>query len=306
MFKKQVQGNSHFHKMYRYRMLYAMILPAMITTFIFCYIPMYGVLIAFKDYSTRLGIWGSKWVGLKHFKQFMKYPYFGRIVWNSLKINFISLLTFPCPIIFAIMLNELRSEKFKKICQTITYAPYFVSVVLVASITMLFVGSDGPFNVFLGFLGIEKRDWMGSEAAFPWIYVISDLWSTLGWNSIIYIAALSGVSSELIEAAKIDGAGRLRVIWHICLPHLKPTAVLLLIMRMGSMLSVGFEKALLLQNDLNKGASSVIATYTYEIGIEFQQFSYSTAIGLFNCIVSIVLVFLANIVAKKLGEEGLF
>lgn len=303
---KKKKRQKFWREIKRDRALYLMILPPIITVFIFHYIPLYGIQIAFRDYSTRRGIWGSEWVGLEYFKKFVSYPYFGRLMWNTLKINLVSLLTFPAPIIFALMLNEMRNEKLKKVCQTITYAPHFVSTVVVCSMVMLFTNREGLINILIGFLGIESIDFMAIPSAFPWVYVISGLWSGLGWGTIIYMATLAGVSPELIEAAKIDGATRLQVIWHVHLPHLKPTIITMLILRMGSMLGVGFEKVFLLQNPLNMETSSVISTYVYEMGMENQQYSYSTAIGLFNSIISIIMIWIANTISKKLGESGLW
>lgn len=303
---KKRKRQKFWREIKRDRALYLMILPPIITVFIFHYIPLYGIQIAFKDYSTRKGIWGSDWVGLKHFMKFISYPYFGRLMWNTLRINLVSLLTFPAPIIFALMLNEMRNEKLKKVCQTITYAPHFVSTVVVCSMVLLFTNREGLINILIGFLGIEAIDFMAIPSAFPWIYVISGLWSGLGWGTIVYMAALAGVSPELIEAAKIDGASRMQIIWHVNLPHLKPTIITMLILRMGSMLGVGFEKVFLLQNPLNMETASVISTYVYEMGMENQQYSYSTAIGLFNSIISIIMIWITNTISKKLGESGLW
>ena len=293
-------------RLYRCRMLYLMILPSIITVFIFHYIPLYGVQIAFKDFRSSLGIWGSEWVGLKHFKTFFNYPYFGRVIWNTLWISLCSLLTFPLPVIFSLMLNEMRNEKLKKVCQMITYAPHFVSTVVVCSMIILFTNREGLINIILGFFGVEAIDFMGLSSAFAPIYSISGLWSGLGWSTIIYMATLSGVSQELIEAAKIDGATRMQVIWYVNLPHIKGTVITMFILNMGSLLSVGFEKTFLLQNSLNQDASSVIATYVYEIGLLNQQFSYSTAIGLFNSIVNIIMIVAANMISKKLAHTGLW
>ncbi|MBQ8232270.1 MAG: sugar ABC transporter permease [Lachnospiraceae bacterium] len=293
-------------RLYRCRMLYLMILPSIITVFIFHYIPLYGVQIAFKDFRSSLGIWGSEWVGLKHFKTFFNYPYFGRVIWNTLWISLCSLLTFPLPVIFSLMLNEMRNEKLKKVCQMITYAPHFVSTVVVCSMIILFTNREGLINIILGFFGVEAIDFMGLSSAFAPIYSISGLWSGLGWSTIIYMATLSGVSQELIEAAKIDGATRMQVIWYVNLPHIKGTVITMFILNMGSLLSVGFEKTFLLQNSLNQDASSVIATYVYEIGLLNQQFSYSTAIGLFNSIVNIIMIVAANTISKKLAHTGLW
>ena len=293
-------------RLWRGRILYLMILPPLISIFIFHYIPLYGVQIAFKNYKTSLGIWGSEWVGLKYFVKFLEYPYFSKIMWNTLWISLISLMLFPIPIVFAIMLNEMGNEKLKKICQTITYAPYFVSTVVVCSMITMFLSREGLINIILGFFGGEVIDFMSIPSAFAPIYSISGLWQSLGWGTIIYTATLAGVSSELIEAAKIDGATRLQVIWHVYLPHLKPTIITMFILRMGSLLSVGFEKTFLLQNDLNRDASSIISTYTYEMGILGAQFSYSAAIGLFNNIINIIMIILANTISKKVTKTGLW
>ena len=293
--------------MYRCRMLYLMVLPSIITLFIFHYIPIYGVQIAFKDYRTSLGIMGSEWVGLKHFKYFIfQYPYFTKVLTNTLKVSLLSLSTFPIPVIFAIMLNEMKNQKLKKVCQMITYAPHFVSTVVVCSMVILFANSEGLFNIIAGFFGAEARDFMAMPSAFAPIYVLSGLWSGLGWGTIIYMATLAGVSPELIEAARIDGAGRVKVIWHVQLPHLLPTIVTMFILRMGSLLSVGFEKTFLLQNDLNMDASSVISTYVYEVGMISHQYSYSSAIGLFNNIINIILIVTVNKISNKVANVGLW
>lgn len=309
--KKKFRANRNLlgktmKRIYHCRVLYLMILPSIIAVFLFHYIPLYGIQIAFKDYKTNLGIWKSEFVGLKHFLRFFDYPYFGRLLWNTIKISLVSLLNFPFPIIFALMLNELRNSKVKKVCQTIVYAPHFVSVVVVCSMTILFLNREGLFNIIGGFLGAKSTDFMTSPAAFPWIYSLSGLWTELGWGTIIYIATLAGVSVELVEAARIDGASRMKIILHVYVAHLKPTIMIMLILRMGSMLSVGFEKVFLLQNPLNLEASSVISTYVYNVGIENQQFSYSTAIGLFNSIINILLIIIANTISKKVSETSLW
>lgn len=293
-------------QMWRCKALYLMILPGIITVFIFHYIPIYGVQIAFKDYRTGLGILGSEWVGLKHFIKFVQYPYFWDIIRNTVMISLASICTFPCSVIFALMLNEMKNGKLKKICQQITYAPYFVSTVVICSMTIMFLNTEGLINILIGFLGIDPIDFMSKPAAFAPIYALTGLWNTLGWGTIIYMASLSGVSPELIESAKIDGATRLQIICHINWPHLKPTVIMLFIMELGKVLNVGFEKAFLLQNPLNLEASSVISTYTYQVGIGSQQFSYSAAIGLFNNIVTILLVLLANKISKKVADIGLW
>lgn len=293
-------------QMYRCRMLYLMILPPIITVFIFHYIPIYGVQIAFKDYRTSLGIIGSEWVGLKHFIRFIQYPYFGEILRNTIVISLFSLCMFPLPIIFSIMLNEMRNEKLKKTCQMITYAPHFVSVVVVCSMTTMFLNREGLINIIVELFGGEAKDFMAIPSAFAPIYAITGSWQDLGWGTIIYLATLAGVSMELVEAAKIDGATRLQTIWHVYLPHLKPTIITMFILRMGSLLTVGFEKTFLLQNPLNAEASSVISTYVYEVGLLGSQYSYSAAVGLFNNIINIILIVTANAISKKVAKTGLW
>lgn len=291
---------------WRYRALYLLILPAVVAVFIFHYIPLYGVQIAFKDYRVSLGIEGSEWVGLKYFQKFVNYPYFWKILRNTIWISVVSLATFPCSVIFALMLNEMKDGKLKKVCQQITYAPHFVSTVVVCSMTLLYLKSDGLINIILGFFGFEPIDIISKPAAFAPIYAITGLWSSLGWGTIIYLANLSSVSPELIEAATIDGASRMQIIRNVNWPHLKPTVITLFILQLGKLLNVGFEKTFLLQNPLNLEASSVISTFVYQIGIESQQFSYSAAIGLFNNIVNIIMIVIANHISKKLADTGLW
>lgn len=307
--------SSHTHRglkeAWRYRALYLMLVPGIISVFIFHYIPVYGIQIAFKDFRNTLGIWGSPWSKpfFKWFIKFFDYPYFGRIIWNTFRLNLISLIFFPAPIVFSLMLNEMRDGKFKKLCQTITYAPHFISTVLVCGMVILFLSREGLFNIINGWIygkGYEAKNFMSDSNVFPWAYVISDVWSELGWGTIIYLAALSGVSTELVEAAKIDGANRLQIIRNVYLPHLLPTIVIMFILRMGSMLGAGFEKVFLLQNPLNTATSEVISTYVYETGIGLKQYSYSTAISLFNSLVSIVMVTTTNFISKKVTQNSLW
>lgn len=302
----KIKENDLLKKMWQCRALYMMILPAIVAVFIFHYIPLYGVQIAFKDFRPSKGIWGSEWVGLKYFIKFINYPYFFKIMKNTLWISLVSLCTFPLPVIFALMLNEMKNMKLKKVCQTITYAPYFVSTVIVCSMAIMFLNKEGLINMILGAFGVEAIDFMAIPAAFAPIYAITGVWSGLGWGTIIYMATLSGVSPELVEAAKMDGASRMQVIWHVNLPHLKPTIITMLILRMGSLLSVGFEKTFLLQNTLNMDASSVIATYVYQVGLGSHQYSYSTAIGLFNNIINVIMIITANTISKKVANSGLW
>ena len=287
--------------------LYTMILPAVITVFIFHYIPIYGVQIAFKDFRNALGIWGSPWVGFMYFNKFLSYPMFWAIIRNTITISLYSIATFPCSVIFALMLNELENGVFKRTVQMVTYAPHFVSTVVVASMIILFLNREsGVINNVIALLGGERKDFMGMPGAFSTIYVWSGVWQNLGWGTIIYIAALSSISPEIIEAAKIDGASRMQIVVRINLPSIFPTVITMLILSTGHVLSVGFEKTYLLQNSLNISASRVISTYVYEVGLINTQYSYSSAIGLFNNVVNILFIMIVNTVSRRLTQVGLW
>ena len=287
--------------------MYLLVLPAIVYLIIFNYMPMYGLQIAFRNFRTSKGITGSEWVGLKFFEKFVTLPICWELIRNTLSITLYSLCTYPLPIIFALMLNEVRSTKFKKTLQMVSYAPHFISTVVLCSMLTLFLSeSRGVLNTIIRMLGGTPKEFLSVSGYFPTIVVWSGVWQELGWNSIIYIAALAGVMPELIEAAKIDGASRLRIIWHINVPTILPTIVILLIMRCGSLLSLGFEKIYLLQNPLNMDSSRIIATYTYELGLLGGQFSFSAAIGLFNTICNVILLFIVNFIAQRLTETSLW
>ncbi|MGX7031068.1 ABC transporter permease [Vagococcus zengguangii] len=290
------------------RQLYWFILPAFLVILIFSYIPMYGIIIAFKDYVPALGIWGSPWVGFKHFQRFFDSYYFWDLLKNTLGISLYSLIVgFPLPIILALALNELKDGKFKKITQTVTYAPNFISVVVMVGMIVAFLNpSTGLINHVLDFLGFERMDFMSDPKWFKTVYVLSGVWQSTGWSSVIYLAALSGVDPELHEAAVVDGASRLRRIWHINLPTIRPTMVILLIMSVGSIMSLGHEKILLMQNPLNLESSNVISTFVYQQGLLDAQYSYATAVGLFNSVINAILLISVNKVADKLNETSLF
>lgn len=291
----------------KYWQLYLLVLPAVIYLWLFNYVPMYGVQIAFRNFSARKGILGSPWVGLHHFVKFLTYPDFGKIVFNTVRITALSLLTFPTSIILALSINEVYSRRFKRTVQMITYAPHFISTVVVCSLIQLFLDrSNGIINHLMAALGAERVAFMGIPKAFPLIYVLSGVWQHIGWDSIIYISALAGVSPELVEAARIDGANRLQIIWHINVKCILPTIMIMLIMRCGSIMNVGFEKVYLLQNSLNLEASQVISTYVYQLGLLNGQMSYSAAIGLFNTVVNVLLLLFVNTIVKKLSEISLF
>lgn len=288
--------------------LYVLILPAFIYFIVFHYGPMYGVQIAFKNYMPSLGIWGSPWVGFAHFKRFFDSYYFWDLIRNTVGISLYSLIVgFPLPIILALALNEVKDGPFKKTVQTITYAPHFISVVVIVGMVIAFLSpSSGILNNALQFLGFESKAYMEDPAWFKTIYVLSGVWQSTGWSSVIYMAALSGIDPQLHEAATIDGASRLQRLWNINLPYLMPTMIILLIMNFGSVMSVGHEKVLLMQNPLNMPSSNIIATFTYQQGLLDAQFSYAAAIGLFNSAINAVLLLFVNKISKKVSETSLF
>ena len=294
----------------RHWRLYLVLLIPVVLLLIFSYGPMYGVQIAFKDFKVRQGIWGSKWVGMKHFQNFWGTYSFNRLITNTLTLSIYSLVAgFPIPILLALMLNECGNVKFKKTVQMITYAPHFISTVVMCSIVLLFItsGKNGMLNNFRQALGATDRiDFIAKPNYFANIYVWSGIWQSMGYSSIIYIAALSGIDPSLHEAAVVDGASKLRRVWHIDLPGIIPTITILLILNVGSLMNIGYEKVLLLQNDLNMSASDIIATYVYRQGLENAQYSFSAAVGLFNSVVNTILLVTVNFITKKLGETSLF
>lgn len=292
----------------RYWPFYLFLLPAVLDVLVFRYFPMYGIQIAFRDYKIRKGIWGSNWVGLKYFEQFVTSPNFTQLLRNTLSVSVSSLVfSFPVPIILALMINEIRQPRYKRIVQTITYAPHFLSLVAVVGLVKMMLGLNGGLvNSIRNSLGLESLNFMTMRSAYLPIYILSGIWQNMGWDSIIYLAALSSADMEVLEAAQIDGVNRFQKIWYIDIPTILPTIVILLIMRSGSLLSVGHEKVLLLQNDLIKDVSEVISTYTYRIGIIQSQYSYTTAIGLFNSLVNGVILLGVNAISKKLTSTSLW
>lgn len=288
--------------------LYLLILPVAVYYIIFHYIPMYGVQIALKDFIASKGITGSPWVGFEHFERFFNSYYFWRLIGNTLGIGLYELAVgFPIPILLALMINEVRSSLFRRTVQTVTYAPHFLSTVVMVGMILIFLSPQhGMVNQLLGLFGIEPIAFMTEPEWFKTVYVLSGVWQQMGWSSIIYLAALTGIDPQLHEAAKADGASRLRRIWHINIPGILPTIIILLILNMGSVLSVGFEKIFLMQNDLNLESSDVIATYVYRSGIVGAQYSFSAAVGLFNSIVNFILLVSVNSVARRIGETSLW
>lgn len=294
--------------MKRNYILYFFLLPALLYIIIFNYWPMYGIQIAFKDYLPYEGITGSPWVGLKHFNKFFDSIMFWDLLKNTLLISIYALLaSFPIPIILAFMINYTKNKKLRKFTQTITYAPHFIStVVLVGMLSIFLSPRTGFINTIIEALGGERIFFLGQKEWFRHVYVWSGIWQGAGWASIIYIAALSGVSPELHEAAIIDGASKLQRIRHIDFPAILPTIIILLILNMGQVMNVGFEKVLLMQNDLNLQVSEVISTYTYKMGLVNAQYSYSTAIGLFNNIINFCILIGVNKLSKKVSGTSLW
>ncbi|MBO5069162.1 MAG: sugar ABC transporter permease [Roseburia sp.] len=287
--------------------LYLMIIPVIAYYITFAYRPMYGIIMAFKDYKVKAGILGSEWVGLKHFKRFFSAYNFKDLLKNTWTLSSYSLLaSFPIPIIFALILNYSTRPGLKKSVQMISYAPNFISTVVICGMLRLFMSSDGIFNIVLGMLGAEEVSFLSVPEWFKHIYVWSGVWQSMGWSAIIYISALSGVDYALHEAAIIDGATIMQRIRHVDLPSIKSTIVMLLIMSIPGLVGVGFEKVYLLQNDLNITASSVISTYVYEQGMLGANYSYSTAVGLFNTVLSVILLVSANTFCKKVLDESIF
>ena len=288
--------------------LYLMLSLPVLYIIIFCYVPMGGIVIAFKDYSFRKGILGSDWVGLKYFKQFFSSPDIGMLLKNTLIISIYQLVvTFPAPIILALALHIIGNDRFKKFMQTVTYAPYFISTVVLVGIVLQCLHLNiGIVNTVLEYLGLNRVDFMGRVSYFRHIYVWSGVWQTTGFSAIIYIAALSGVNPELYEASLIDGANRLQRIKIVELPALKPIITIQLIMAIGSIMGVGFDKIFLMQNTLNLPVSEIISTYVFKRGMKDLQYSFATAVGLFNSVVNFILLFTANKLSQKFGETSLW
>lgn len=288
--------------------LYLMLLPALVYILLFAYKPMYGLLIAFQNYSVKKGVWGSEWVGLKNFQRVFSSYWFPIILKNTLKLSLLSLvLGFPFPIILALFANELKSAKVKKTFQTVSYAPHFISTVVICGMVTLFLNPNtGVINLAIQALGGDPVYFMQRADLFPWIYVISGIWQEAGWGAIIYFAALSGVDQSLLEAAQIDGAGRLQRIWHVNVPAILPTIVIMFILRCGSLLSVGYEKVFLLQTTTNLSGSEIISTYVYKMGLMNNDFSFSTAVGMFNSVVNCIILILVNTLSRKVSDSSLF
>lgn len=289
-------------------LLWMMFLPVFFYYLIFHYKPMYGILLAFKDYKIKKGIWGSPWVGFENFEKFFSAYNFELLLKNTLWLSVYSLIVgFPLAIIFALMLHYLTLNKLKKVVQMVSYAPHFISTVVMVGMLMIFTDyNSGILNTFLQLLGKERVNFMAVPQYFDDIYTWSGVWQGMGWNAIIYVSALAGVDTQMHEAAIIDGATKLQRIRYIDLPSIQPTIIMLLIMRLGSIMSVGFEKVYLMQNDLNYKASDIISTYTYRVGLVNSQFEYSTAVGLFNTAINLFILISANFTSRKVTGESLW
>jgi len=302
------KGMGLLKKMAKRYDLYLMLLLPIAFYLIFHYGPLYGLQIAFKNFNPAKGITDSPWAGVIHFERFFDSYYFWRLLWNTLSINLLSLLiAFPILILLALIVNEIRSRTFSKLLQNITYIPHFISVVVIVGILQALLSpSAGPINQLIELFGGTPIRFMESAGWFKPVYIGSNIWQSMGWQSIIYIAALSGVNPQLYEAAKMDGASRLRRIWHVSLPGIIPVIVILLILDVGHFMNVGFEKILLMQNNLNLESSDVISTFVYTTGILKGEYSYTAAIGLFNSVINLILLLLVNRFARKTSETSLW
>lgn len=284
--------------------LYLMLLIPLILTVIYKYIPMYGIQIAFRDYKSVRGMWGSEWVGLKWFQRFFSSPNCVRMIKNTVLLSLYSLLwSFPIPIILALAINQLRFKRFKRTVQTILYAPHFISIMVVCGMLRIFLSPSGGLINLIAGTGV---DFLSEASAFRTIYIASGIWQDAGWGIIVYMASLANIDVSQYEAAKIDGASLFQRIRYIDLPELVPQIVLMLIMSAGNLMNVGFEKVFLLQTELNKATSDVIAVYVYQQGIEHAKYSYSTAVGLFNTVVNVILLIIVNKMASKISEDVSF
>ena len=289
------------------KIIYIMLIPVVLYYLIFCYWPMYGITIAFKDFKPALGILGSPWVGLENFIEFFNSAYFIRTLKNTLLISFYSLIFgFPAPIIFAIFLNELKSKYYKKTIQTITYLPHFLSMVIICGLILQFTNSTGFITKIVNAFTSHEGSLIADPNCFRTIYVASDIWAGFGWGSIIYLAAMMGINQELYEAASIDGAGKFRQMWHVTLPGITPTIIIMFILAVGNLMGVGWEKTFLLQTPLTYETSDIISTFVYRKGFQDMDYGYSTAVGLFNSIINCMLIIIANAISRKFSETSLW
>lgn len=297
-FRKDFQKNKY---------KYLLVIPVLLYFILFHYKPMYGIIIAFQRYRPSAGIGGSPWIGLENFKRFFQDIYFWRLLRNTFSISLLTLLfSFPAPIILALLLNEVKVPWFKRTVQTISYMPHFIAMVVVCGLISSFCQTNGVLNDIIVFFGGERSNLLGRKELFYPIYIISGIWQSVGWNSIIYLAALAGIDQEQYDAAKVDGAGRLKQMLYITLPGIFPTASMLLVLNLGNVLNVGHEKILLLYQPLTYEVADVISTYVYRKGMVDSDFSFSTAVGLFNSVINVIFLLAANKASKRLGQDGLF
>lgn len=312
--KKGGAGNQSLSfRMKRYMVhnwqIWLMLLPAMLYIFIFCYVPMYGIQLAFRDYDFTKGLTGGNWAGLKYFRQYFESPMFFTTLRNTFVLAFTSIVVgFPAPIILAMIINQIRNKTWKRVVQTTVYIPYFISVVvLVSMINIMFMNNSGVLGNLLKDLHLvsQNTNIVGDAKTFVPLYVFTGVWQSMGWNSIIFLAALSSVDTQLYDACRIDGANRWQTMIHIDFPAILPTIMIILIMNMGNVLNVAFDKVYLMQNSLNLGVSQVISTYVYSVGIKSSQFSFGTAVGLFNTVINFVFLLVTNFISKRTTGTGL-
>ncbi len=300
--KLTVKNDFHINKS-----LYIMVLPAILFFILFSYLPMYGAIIAFKDYQPYLGFMDSPWAGFRHFKTFFNSPYFSQVMINTLRISFTEIVfSFPTPIILALLINEMKGSRYAKLVQNVTYLPHFISLVVICGMIKTFTMDTGVINSLLSVFGFEPKSLLNYPEYFIPTYVISGIWQGVGWNSVVYIAALTSVDEQLYEAAMIDGAGKWKQLIHVTIPCIVPTIVTMLILKLGGVLNVGYEKIILMYNDSTKPVAEVISSYVYQMGLMSNNWSYSAAVGLFNSVINCLFLIVANQISKKTTEVGLW
>ena len=305
-----LKKKSFAKRFYQGRYLFILLVPTIVCLLLFYYLPMYGIIVAFKNYKPFVGIIESDWVGLTHFKTFFSNPLATRTIWNTILLSVYSILWgFPAPIIFALILNEVQNLKFKKFVQTVSYMPHFYSTVIVVSLFTLFLSpaTEGPlYKIMLLFGMRDGKDLVGDPAAFRTIYIVSEIWQGLGWGAIVYLAALTNIDPQLYEAATIDGASKFQRLLYITLPSLSTTIMTMLLLRLGNLMSVGFDRAYLFQTTTNTATSEIISTYVYKSGLQQAQYSFSTMVGLFNNVINFIILIIANSIAKRVSETSLW
>lgn len=305
----RIRSGSLFKNLWKYRWLYTFMLPGLIYFVIFKYVPFWGLIMAFKNYQPHLGLMGSEWVGLAHFKRFFEMDEFWQLFRNTLLLGlYNTVIYFPITIVLALLLNEIRSEVYKRSIQTLIYVPHFLSWVVIAGITYVLLTTEGGLvnGMITGITGGAPVEFLTSSEWFRPLIVLQMIWKDAGWGTIIFLAALAGVNLQLYEAARMDGANRFQQLWHVTLPAIRSVIVILFILRLGSFLDLGFEQIFLMLNAINRDVGEVFDTYVYRVGLLQGQFSYSTAVGLFKSVVGLILVIGANKLAKKFGEEGIY